>query len=629
MGQMRRAFLPMVGAAAAVALTAGCEEDGGGAVPTTFTVKIENTSGGDLPTPFAPGVWALHRGASPLFYPGAPDGGLGLEALAEDGDPAALHASLTTALKGVFDTPFGGGGPAPIAPGQYYEFQFDAFPADGNLSFATMLVHSNDLFVAPGTAGIPLFDAEGVPLPARVVTGGLYLWDAGTEQNQAPRLGPDQAPRQAGADIGAAEGVVRVFSDATRTVPLALDVAKVDVSESGGTFTIDLSNTSAAGGTLPTPLAPVFYAVHDGTFSLFTDGQPDPGDGLESLAEDGDPATLVASYSGATGVLVASSQGTVPAAPGESFIFSVTPDAAHPYLTIASMIVESNDVFLSFPAAGLRLLDATGLPRAAADVEADARKLFGLWDAGTEANEVPGVGVNQAPRQAGPNTGPAEGGNVRLYDDSANDLAGSMAGGFVAVTVTNTTGTTFQVDITNTSDTTVYPGLLTPVAYGLGDGTAAAFTTGAAASAGLEALAEDGATSGFETELTALGFTSVATEGTGPIAAGGTHTFTVTADATNRFLFFAAMVVPSNDTFISPQPTGIALLDASGTVVTPDLSTIAAWDAGTEANQAGAAGADQAPRQSGAGAGFEEGGPTRESTRAPHGRTRPSRTCWR
>jgi hypothetical protein len=40
-----------------------------------------------------------------------------------------------------------------------------------------------------------------------------------------------------------------------------------------------------------------------------------------------------------------------------------------------------------------------------------------LWDAGTEQNEIPGIGPDQAPWQAGPNTGAAEGGTVRQVND--------------------------------------------------------------------------------------------------------------------------------------------------------------------------------------------------------------------
>jgi hypothetical protein len=40
-----------------------------------------------------------------------------------------------------------------------------------------------------------------------------------------------------------------------------------------------------------------------------------------------------------------------------------------------------------------------------------------LWDAGTEVNELPGVGLSEAPRQSGPDTGPDENGNVRIVSD--------------------------------------------------------------------------------------------------------------------------------------------------------------------------------------------------------------------
>ena len=39
-----------------------------------------------------------------------------------------------------------------------------------------------------------------------------------------------------------------------------------------------------------------------------------------------------------------------------------------------------------------------------------------LWDAGTEFNERPGVGLGQAPRQAAANTGPEEARTVELLD---------------------------------------------------------------------------------------------------------------------------------------------------------------------------------------------------------------------
>jgi hypothetical protein len=47
----------------------------------------------------------------------------------------------------------------------------------------------------------------------------------------------------------------------------------------------------------------------------------------------------------------------------------------------------------------------------------DVTSYFHLWDAGTEVNEMPGVGLNQAPRQSGANTGLNEEGLVHMVSD--------------------------------------------------------------------------------------------------------------------------------------------------------------------------------------------------------------------
>ena len=70
-----------------------------------------------------------------------------------------------------------------------------------NLSFATMFVPSNDLFFAPDENGIPLFDETGMP-KAGDATQYLMLWDAGTEENQEPGVGANQAQRQSGPNTG-------------------------------------------------------------------------------------------------------------------------------------------------------------------------------------------------------------------------------------------------------------------------------------------------------------------------------------------------------------------------------------------------------------------------------------------
>ena len=186
---------------------------------TSFVLRIENVGDADqsaITTPFAPGVWAVHTAADPLFSAGQADRGSGLEALAEDGDPSALAAALASqagvSTSGAFNTPVGATEPGPLPPGGAYEFTVVAVPGD-RLSFATMFVQSNDLFYAPDGAGIALFHSDGTPVSGDV-TAQVMLWDAGTEVNQEPGVGPDQAPRQAGPNTGPDEGgAVQIVSD--------------------------------------------------------------------------------------------------------------------------------------------------------------------------------------------------------------------------------------------------------------------------------------------------------------------------------------------------------------------------------------------------------------------------------
>ena len=65
------------------------------------------------------------------------------------------------------------------------------------LQFATMFAQSNDIFLAGDDEGIPLYDADGIAITGDI-SSAIYLWDAGTEVNEKPGEGPNQAPRQSG-----------------------------------------------------------------------------------------------------------------------------------------------------------------------------------------------------------------------------------------------------------------------------------------------------------------------------------------------------------------------------------------------------------------------------------------------
>jgi hypothetical protein len=215
-----------------------------GAAATEFTVRIENVStpmtlrlstGATAPAPTAPTLWVVHTGDNPVFRSGRPDAGLGLESLAEDGDPGRLAAALADAdgvrSVGAVNTPVGATAPGPILPGTAYEFKITAQPGE-RLTLAFMFGQSNDLFYAPNGRGIALFDANGRPRGGDI-TSELILWDAGTEVNQEPGLGPDQAPRQAAPNTGASERApARRVAD-RYSYPRVSDVVRVTITPAG------------------------------------------------------------------------------------------------------------------------------------------------------------------------------------------------------------------------------------------------------------------------------------------------------------------------------------------------------------------------------------------------------------
>lgn len=208
---------------------------------TEFTVRIENVStpktlrlsnGETAPAPTAPVLWVVHTKQDPLFTEGHRDRGLGLESLAEDGDPSklatALEGTAGIVAVGAVAVPTGDMGPGPILPGKSYELQFTATPGQ-KLTLAFMFGQSNDLFYAPKGEGIALFDEDGKPLSGDIAPK-LLLWDAGTEINQEPGLGPDQAPRQSGPNTGTSErGTIRPVRDRF-TYPEVRDVIRVTVT---------------------------------------------------------------------------------------------------------------------------------------------------------------------------------------------------------------------------------------------------------------------------------------------------------------------------------------------------------------------------------------------------------------
>lgn len=575
---------------------------------THFLVRIENHAGPAFPTALGDGVWVLHAENDPLFTVGQPDRGLGLEELAEDGDASVLAARLENG--GVFPR---------LDPGRATQFVVTARPEAPRLSFATGLLESNDVILAPDGEGIPLFDTRGEPLPARDVTGLLHLFNLGTEADQAPGLGPDQAARQPEPGTGGREGLPRPFTDSTRTLPLPHDLVQVDVSESGGAFTIRVQNIAVTRRLFMTELTPLVWAVHGDAFDLFTPGEPDPGHGLEALAEDGLPDALFTWARTAPGVLQAgTTEGRI--ADGEAVTLTIQPDPAHPFFSLVTGLRETNDAFLGMRR--LRLLDAEGNPRPIEEIELELRRLLAVWDAGTEANEVPGAGYRQGARQDRFGQGdPDPIARVRRYDDVTNDLAGVGGGGYAAVEIRHVEGTTWDVRIINRSHETANPGLISPTAWAVHDGSLTLLSPDIRITPGMEGLAEDCHAGPLADELAgtpgvlASGplITPDGTDELRPLFGGESYSVRITADRTHRWLALITMPFPSNDALISIGTRGVELLDQEGRprsdeAIAQDVERMwRAWDGGTEANQAGAAGHDMSPYQESFNLGEPEG----------------------
>jgi hypothetical protein len=208
---------------------------------TKFTIKVDNISKGEVlklsngkTAPFvsAPVLWTVATGsANPIFVGGQPDAGKGLETLAETGNPGPLAKALdgTNGIVslGAAALPVGSQAAGPIPPGKGYEFEIEAAPGQ-TLSMAWMFGQSNDLFYS-NDRPIALFDAAGKPVHGDM-SKQLSLWDAGTEVNEEPGLGPNQGPRQATPESGVAEHQAVAHVRDKFTYPRTTDVLRVTIT---------------------------------------------------------------------------------------------------------------------------------------------------------------------------------------------------------------------------------------------------------------------------------------------------------------------------------------------------------------------------------------------------------------
>lgn len=183
--------------------------------------------------------------------------------------------------------------------------------------------------------------------------------------------------------------------------------------------------------------APGLVVVHTDAFALFEAGGTATPE-LEALAEDGDPTAikeqLVANAEVVEALVVAREDEVTyedaPMFPGQSAYAALTAVPGDAFVTVAFMFGESNDVLIASSAVPVTVDGAANT--------GDWSSQLGLWDAGTEVNEEPGLGPNQAPRQASAGAGEPEGGVITAIDGTdAAGFAYPDAAGIASLTVTS------------------------------------------------------------------------------------------------------------------------------------------------------------------------------------------------
>ncbi len=172
---MRRAriLIALIGAAAlTMAAIAPASADGA----ASYTVTITNLTDGQ---PFTPPLVASHRPAVDLYEVGKP-ASEAIKEIAENGNlgPAVEFATESKAAKHIADAVVAlpSEGPPPILPGESRTFTLTSSNGANLISWASMLICTNDGFVGIDSVRLPKQVGDTVSLTADA-------YDAGTEIN--------------------------------------------------------------------------------------------------------------------------------------------------------------------------------------------------------------------------------------------------------------------------------------------------------------------------------------------------------------------------------------------------------------------------------------------------------------
>ena len=311
-----------------------------------------------------------------------------LTELAETGNhaPLAELAGQSDAVSGIVAFPAPPDGV--VIPGGSVTTMVSA--SAGYLSLATMLVETNDGIVLGNS--LPLFDEDGSP---RSFTMDLISYDAGTEDNNElathvpgpPFGGMERAPTEGGVitphpgiagvgDVGATFG----WTEPTATVTVEAVVEMPEMPAEPVDFEVMLTNlTMGAPGQGGQIFSPPIFVTHGHGFSIGASGEAASAE-LTELAETGNHAPLAALAGGSdavSGVVAfpAPPEGVV--IPGGTVTATISTSSDAGYLSLATMLVQTNDGIVL--ANSLPLFDEDGNPRSF------TMDLIS-YDAGTEDN---------------------------------------------------------------------------------------------------------------------------------------------------------------------------------------------------------------------------------------------------
>lgn len=352
---------------------------------------------------------------------------------------------------------------------------------------------------------------------------------------------------------------------------LLASAAAIAGPASASSETIETYRVTVTNLTENQTLTPAVVATHDRSFRLFRIAEP-PSNGLQQLAENGAVPVLVDELTADSRVADVAVTDGGPIAPGQSASTLITTTGDATRISVAAMLICTNDGFAS--------VIGVQLSRTSAEITRYGR----AYDAGTEINTQSFIDLVPPCSGTGVGTGMsnpdlAENSTVHNHQGitETGDLSPATHGWqnpVIKVTIERVA--TYEITITNL--TTGQP--ITPAVFAVHLGRHHLFRDGAAASNGIQQLAENGGVSVLAAEVAAdddiLASTVI---GGAPLAPGTSAVGLLeVVGAANRFSL-AAMLVCTNDGF-----GGIDGDRLPGRIGDQHDYYAGAFDAGTELN---------------------------------------------